>query len=241
MREADGASSEPATALSAHALLQRTHVTLASRRTISSSFTPGTTRPASTTCPTARCWVRGAISDVKPPGLYVDNDDEPLEIHQMHVRVAGSGARSGDHRCSGGVRDPPTRDLPDGHHALPEPGRAQGGPPASRTRCGSCSVDRVAARTPPRSFRRWRRRWSRAPGRCRFGPCGRPGCRPVREPTTTRPGPQRFAGNINTCHVWDEAGDHVADLRAGAMPPPPLPVTERMVQLGRNPAEWRLE
>ena len=29
--------------------------------------------------------VRGAISDMKPAGLYVEGDPEPLEIHQMQV------------------------------------------------------------------------------------------------------------------------------------------------------------
>ena len=30
-----------------------------------------------------RLLVRGAISDMKPAGLYVADDPEPLEIHQM--------------------------------------------------------------------------------------------------------------------------------------------------------------
>ena len=31
--------------------------------------------------------VRGAISDMKPPGLYVPDDPQELEIHQMHVEL----------------------------------------------------------------------------------------------------------------------------------------------------------
>ena len=50
---------------------------------------------------------------------------------------------------------------------------------------------------------------------------------------------RQFRGNINTCHVWDENGDHVATLLRGEVPPPPMQVSERMVQLGRDPQEWR--
>ena len=31
--------------------------------------------------------VRGAISDMKPPGLYVPDDSQELEIHQMHISL----------------------------------------------------------------------------------------------------------------------------------------------------------
>ena len=31
--------------------------------------------------------VRGAISDMKPPGLYVVDDPDELEIHQMQVEI----------------------------------------------------------------------------------------------------------------------------------------------------------
>ena len=52
---------------------------------------------------------------------------------------------------------------------------------------------------------------------------------------------RQFAGNVNTCHIWDEDGPHVAGIRNGILPPPPLPVTERLVQLGRDPDSWRFE
>ena len=31
--------------------------------------------------------VRGAISDLKPPGLYVVDDPEPLEVHRMQLEL----------------------------------------------------------------------------------------------------------------------------------------------------------
>ena len=31
--------------------------------------------------------VRGVVSDVKPPGLYLDGDPDDLEIHQMQVEL----------------------------------------------------------------------------------------------------------------------------------------------------------
>ena len=49
-----------------------------------------------------------------------------------------------------------------------------------------------------------------------------------------------LAGNINTCHVWAEDGEHLRDVREGKPPEPPLQVTERLIQLGRKPEEWRV-
>ena len=47
-------------------------------------------------------------------------------------------------------------------------------------------------------------------------------------------------GNINTCHVWAEDGEHIQEFKDGKMPAPPLQVTERLIELGRKPEEWRV-
>ena len=49
-----------------------------------------------------------------------------------------------------------------------------------------------------------------------------------------------LAGNINTCHVWAEDGEYLQEVREGKPPEPPLQVTERLIQLGRKPEEWRV-
>jgi len=50
---------------------------------------------------------------------------------------------------------------------------------------------------------------------------------------------QRVRGNLGTCHLWDEQGEHVRSYRAGTNTDYPLiPVRERMRALGRNDTEW---
>ena len=40
--------------------------------------------------------------------------------------------------------------------------------------------------------------------------------------------------NLNTCHVWDEAGEHVEGLRNGAPAEMPLWIAKRYAELGRD-------
>ena len=49
----------------------------------------------------------------------------------------------------------------------------------------------------------------------------------------------KFQLNTNTCHIWAEDGEYVALVRRGEIPDPPLPVAERMVELGRDLDSWR--
>ena len=45
--------------------------------------------------------------------------------------------------------------------------------------------------------------------------------------------------NLNTCHVWAEDGSHVEKLRRGdASEFPPLPVKNRLRELGRDDDAW---
>ena len=50
---------------------------------------------------------------------------------------------------------------------------------------------------------------------------------------------QMYAHNLNSCHVWDEDGEWVAAVERGDAVEQPLWITERLVQLGRDPSEWR--
>ena len=50
---------------------------------------------------------------------------------------------------------------------------------------------------------------------------------------------RRVAGNLNTCHVWADGGDHVEKLRRGDTSEfPPVPVKERLRALGRDDSSW---
>ena len=48
-----------------------------------------------------------------------------------------------------------------------------------------------------------------------------------------------IASNLNSCHVWDEDGEHVAQIRAGGYVEVPVWIERRHRELGRDPARWR--
>ena len=47
-----------------------------------------------------------------------------------------------------------------------------------------------------------------------------------------------FATNLNTCHIWDEDGEHVKLIRTGGSLGAPLSVSKRLEKLGRPAEEW---
>lgn len=44
--------------------------------------------------------------------------------------------------------------------------------------------------------------------------------------------------NLNTCHMWDENGDMVNEIRRGEPMEVPVWMRKRLVKLGKNPDEW---
>ena len=44
--------------------------------------------------------------------------------------------------------------------------------------------------------------------------------------------------NLNTCHVWAEDGEQIADIRAGRPMQVPLTMQRRLQELGRPADEW---
>ena len=50
---------------------------------------------------------------------------------------------------------------------------------------------------------------------------------------------ERIAGNMNTCHLWAEDGEHVTAIRRGEQAGyPPLPVRDRLRAMGRDEENW---
>lgn len=178
--------------------------------------------------------VRGAISDVKPPGLYVSDDPDDLEMHQMQVewRVRVPDLEITQARV--GFETHP-------HHTCP----------AIATRYEQLVGLRVA-----RGFTHKVRELFGGPRGCTHTTALLQAMAPavvqstwsmsmrtVRESDgpsvdTTAARMARIAGNVNTCHVWDEHGTQVAEIRAGGRLEPPLSVTERLEALGRDPETW---
>lgn len=180
--------------------------------------------------------VRGAVSDRKPPGLYIEGDPEELEIHQMQLelRVAMPSLKithaqvifeshphakcpliAADYKkliglsiARGFTRK--TRDLFGGPKGCTHTNALlQAMAPAVVQSTWSVSIEQQRDEG--------KRYMSMTPDE--------------RE--------QRIRGNLNTCHLWDEEGEHVASYRAGTNTEYPLiPVKDRLRKLGRDENEW---
>ena len=173
--------------------------------------------------------VRGAISDMKPEGLYVQDDPEPLEIHQMQVQWI--------------VQLPELEIIDAGvvfeTHPHPScPGIA-------------AHYEKLVGLKVARGFTHKVRELFGGPRGCThttallqaMGPAvvqstWSVSVKKAREEGLPEGAPdsenreRRIMGNINTCHVWDEDGPAVAAREAGADQGPPMWLSERMVELG---------
>lgn len=45
--------------------------------------------------------------------------------------------------------------------------------------------------------------------------------------------------NLNTCHIWDEDGEHVQSMKRGELGEVPVWITKRYEKLGRDASNWR--
>ncbi len=180
--------------------------------------------------------VRGAISDLKPPGLYVVDDPEPLEVHRMQLELrVGLPA----------LEILEARVLFESH-------------PHSRCPLIAADYQELVGLSIARGFNRRVRElfggergcthtnallqamapavvqstWSVSVRRSRES--GRaPGLADAEDRE------KRIAANTNTCHIWSERGEHVAALRRGERPGwPMLSIRERLEALGRDGDRW---
>jgi hypothetical protein len=180
--------------------------------------------------------VRGAIADTKPPNLYVVEDPEPLEIHQMviELRVAMPALE---------IREAKVLFETHPHAGCPLVA------PRYQKLVGLCIA---------RGFTHKVRELFGGPRGCTHTNALLQAMAPAvvqsmwsvsvkRDRETGRPhgtsAPEererRVASNLDTCHIWSREGEHVAALRRGdASGFPPLPVRERLVALGRGPEDW---
>jgi hypothetical protein len=179
--------------------------------------------------------LRGTVQDQKPAGLYIEGDDQPLTIHHMVVELV--------------VRYPELR--------IEETSVTFGSHP--HTTCPGI-VDHygsLVGLSIARGFNHKVRELFGGPRGCTHVNALLQAMAPVAIQTTWSmqpPGAGAMDGgadrseeeirgamrhNLNTCHVWDEEGEQVADVLAGAQVEQPLWATERLVALGRDPHEWR--
>lgn len=181
--------------------------------------------------------VRGAVSDRKPPGLYIDGDPEPLEVHQMQVelRVALPDLEITDARV-----------VFETH-------------PHSSCPLIAADYEKLVGLSIARGFTRRIRDLFGGPNGCTHTNALLQAMAPavvqatwsvsVRKrraeggtisPFEAPDREKRIAANTNTCHVWSEHGEHVASLRRGERGEYPLvPIRDRLRKLGLPEDEWR--
>jgi hypothetical protein len=176
--------------------------------------------------------VRGVVSDRKPPGLYVDDDPDPLEMHQMQLELRVSLPDLTIRGARVLFETYPHSNCPkiaDDYEKLVGLSIARGfnhkirdlfGGPKGCTHTNAllqAMAPAVVQSTWSVSIRR-----SRAENR----PLGS-GNDAERD--------KRIFANTNTCHIWSEGGEHITAIRRGEREGMgPLPVRDRLRELGRE-------
>lgn len=182
--------------------------------------------------------LRGAVRDDKAPGLYVSDDSQPLTIHHMVVEMRVSYPMLEIIDATAELKEFP-------HHECP------GIAPKYKQLVGLSIA---------RGFTHKVRELFGGPRGCThttallqaMGPvavqCGW-SMRVMKLRETAESGLPKpeyspeareaaFRTNLNTCHIWDEEGDHVRIIRSGGDIGAPLSVTKRLQKLGRSPEDW---
>lgn len=178
--------------------------------------------------------IRGIVQDEKPAGMYIEDDPEPLSIHQMVVDL---------------VIAYPSLEIIDAqvvmeitpHHGCTSIEPAYG---------------QLVGISIARGFTRKVRELFGGPRGCTHVGALLQAMAPVAiqsmwSMVTVNEVPvelsaadvaekrrQAMLFNTNTCHVWDEHGEIVARVNNGQEIEPPLWAVERLEKLGRTPEEW---
>jgi hypothetical protein len=188
---------------------------------------------------TSALMARGEVRDVKPPGVFVEGDPDPLEMHDMVVDLDVS------------FPELVITDVRVGFSTFPQPGcpgiaehyrsliglsiargfthevrRLFGGPR------GCTHVTALLQAMAPAVVQSM---WSMDLIARRQNPVGLTEAERAAAIQETR------LRNVDTCHVWAGDGELVAKIEAGERVAPAIPMGERLVALGRNPDNWWIE
>lgn len=183
--------------------------------------------------------IRGAVRDQKPPGLFVDADPSPLTMHHMQIDLEIGYPTMEILRAKVGIEIHPNDACPsiEGRY------------------------DQLVGLTISRGFTHRVRELFGGPRGCTHTTALLQAMAPVAIQCTGSmrnsaaisdasatggtaglgPSPEQdgvWRMNVNTCHVWAEDGERVALFEAGGDGQLPIPVRERMVELGLKPGDW---
>ncbi|NNE10787.1 MAG: DUF2889 domain-containing protein [Ilumatobacter sp.] len=176
-----------------------------------------------------RIVIRGAVRDQKPPGLYVADDPDPLTIHHMQLdleiafpslEIVDAGVLFEAHPMTGC----PT--IADHYRGLIGLSIARGfthkvrelfGGPRGCTH--TTALLQAMAPVAMQCFWSMRAAAARETGS---------------DAGVTPPRDDGWRMNVNTCHMWAEDGEKVAELEAGAGFEMPVFLQDRLGRLGRS-------
>ena len=180
--------------------------------------------------------VRGAVSDMKPPGLYVVGDSKPMEIHQMQLELRVAIPKLEITSARVVFETHPNSECPiiaNDYEKLVGLSIVRGFTHKIRALFGGpngCTHTNalLQAMAPAVVQSMWS--ISVRNGRRKEG---------SQSSSSPEERERRIAGTLNTCHIWAEDGEHVAAVRRGDRADyPPLPVRERLHELGRDENSW---
>jgi Protein of unknown function (DUF2889) len=181
--------------------------------------------------------LRGAVRDVKPAGMYLEGDTEPLEIHHMIVDITVSL---------------PALEIVDAHVVFETHPHAA---------CPSIAdhYGKLVGLSIARGFTHKVRELFGGPRGCTHTTALLQAMAPVAVQSiwsmrmagadeqsvalgrsmTAEERMQAVSFNVNTCHVWAEDGAQLSKIARGEAPDLPLWAEARLTKLGRTPDEWR--
>lgn len=184
--------------------------------------------------------LRGAVRDDKPAGLYVQDDPEPLTIHHMVVELRVTFPMMEIVDANVEFKDFPHHECPGittRYKQLVGLSIARGFTHKVRELFGGprgCThtTALLQAMGPVAIQCGWSMRVIKMSELRAAGGDG------VVEEIPAEAREMAFKSNLNTCHIWDENGQQVANIRAGVDIGAPLSVTKRLAKLNRDPDEW---
>ena len=188
--------------------------------------------------------VRGAVRDVKPAGLFIEDDPDPITVHHMVVELSVTFPMLEIVDVNVVFETHPHGLCPsiiEHYDELVGISIARGfthrvrelfGGPRGCTHT-TALLQAMAPAVVQSTFSMRvlaMREMAEASGRSADA-----------LPITTTPEQRRqmYAHNLNSCHVWDEDGEWVAAVERGDAVEQPLWITDRLVELGRDPSRWR--
>ena len=181
--------------------------------------------------------IRGAVRDRKPPGMYVEGDPEPLTMHHMVVDLVVEFPSMVITRAEVVMETHPhdeCRRVEPHYGSLVGLSIARGFTHKVRELFGGprgCThtTALLQAMAPVAVQSVWSMRVNEDGSQMVSMPLpANPTCEQMLE---------RFAFNINTCHVWAEDSEVLERVLAGEVTPP-RSITDRLVKLGIDPATW---